>query len=1129
LLVDAMLATWRVSLRRTRADWPIVLAAWLVTLLAAVLLAAGPIYATAASEAGLRRSLLDAPAADRNVHVSVYVAPSNAEAADDALGSEMRRIVEASGGDLVHEWRGSQTLALPNLVGAASGDQAVVGSIDDLSGHATLVDGAWPGERAAATGPIEVAILENVADALALRVGDQLSLVAHPSNNPLEVPVRVVGIVTIDPDGAYWYADDQLITGLHDNGHYQTFGPFLTTSTNLIRYSGLSSVQMHWSTFVDYAGLTADDAATLRNRVRGLSDRLSVQAGAPVQVATGLVALLDNAERSLLVSRTGVLLLTAQLGLLAAYAIVLTAGLLVEHRRIDTALLRSRGATTRDVAALALLEGLLVAGPAVLAAPWLAVAALGLLNMGGPLADAGLEIAPRVSADAYLAAGVAGIGAVALLALPAALAACAFAAEQSGLSRHQTRTVSQRLGIDVALIAVTGIALWQLRLYGAPLTRTVEGQLGIDPLLVAAPAIGILAGGVMALRVLPLLAEALEAAISRGSGLVAALGSRQLARRPLRYTRSALLLMLALSMGVFGLSYASTWSGSQRDQGAYQSGADVRVVSASSGSLLPTWALADAYARVPGVEQVSPVERLSKGISFAATESVDVLGIDAETAAEVVTFRSDESSEPLGSLFGALREGRPVVAMVSLPDDAAYLRVVTQLAVSSIGGLVDGPVIDESPPPVSPADIRVQASALVVDRHGLLFRVESALLTMEAAADGLVLALAPTDDRGAAAVAALGTRLDGPIRLAELGIEIWLPDFAFVQGSVGVDAVWAASDPGGPWASVPLDVADPWQARMAQGRRVLVDVPAVQTRGTTVLLGGGGPTGFLGGEGPGRPAGRLSFLSGSIARWDEPVPVLANRAFAAGIGAAPGEVIAGTVEGARRQFRLAGIVESFPTTDPARPLLILDEPTLGLLRLQGSSQAKAVSEWWLATFEGQEAAVAAAVRAPPLASGEVVSVGARVRALSNDVVALGIIGALAVGSLATGLFAVVGLVVSTAVSARQRRIEFALLRALGLSDRQLSGSLWLENSSLVLVSLVAGTGLGLLIGWLVLPFVTVTQRGTAPVPPVAIQVPWDQILLLNAVSGLVLAIAVVMIGRVLRRLGMGSILRMGED
>ena len=36
--MHALLAGWRVSLRRTRADWPIVAAAWLITLLAATLL-----------------------------------------------------------------------------------------------------------------------------------------------------------------------------------------------------------------------------------------------------------------------------------------------------------------------------------------------------------------------------------------------------------------------------------------------------------------------------------------------------------------------------------------------------------------------------------------------------------------------------------------------------------------------------------------------------------------------------------------------------------------------------------------------------------------------------------------------------------------------------------------------------------------------------------------------------------------------------------------------------------------------------------------------------------------------------------------------------------------------------------
>ena len=233
-----------------------------------------------------------------------------------------------------------------------------------------------------------------------------------------------------------------------------------------------------------------------------------------------------------------------------------------------------------------------MAVPAVVVAPWLAVGALEALNVAGPLADAGLVISPRVAADAYVAAGAAGIVAVALLVLPAALAARAFAAEHGGLSRTQTRTLGQRLGIDVALLAVTGIAMWQLRLYGAPLTRTVQGSLGLDPLLVAAPAIGLLAGGVLALRVMPLLAEAAEKAISRGSGLVAALGSRQLARRPLRYTRSALLLMLAISMGVFALSYGDTWSTSQHDQAEYQAGADVRVRPAGSLSRLPAWALA---------------------------------------------------------------------------------------------------------------------------------------------------------------------------------------------------------------------------------------------------------------------------------------------------------------------------------------------------------------------------------------------------------------------------------------------------------------------------------------------------------------------------------------------------------
>src|SRR4029450_8071369 len=97
------------------------------------------------------------------------------------------------------------------------------------------------------------------------------------------------------------------------------------------------------------------------------------------------------------------------------------------------------------------------------------------LNVAGPLADVGLHIDPRGTIEGYIAAGVAGLACVILLVLPVVLGARGFAAEQGGVSRQETRTFGQRIGLYIALVAVTAIALWQLRLYGAPLTRSVQG------------------------------------------------------------------------------------------------------------------------------------------------------------------------------------------------------------------------------------------------------------------------------------------------------------------------------------------------------------------------------------------------------------------------------------------------------------------------------------------------------------------------------------------------------------------------------------------------------------------------------------------------------------------------------
>ena len=199
-------------------------------------------------------------------------------------------------------------------------------------------------------------------------------------------------------------------------------------------------MEFAWHAQPDFESLTLDGAPGLRARVGQIDDRLeSAMAGAPVTVTTSLPDIVATAERSLLASRTGVLLLTVQFVVLAAYAVLLSAALLVEHRRVDTAMLRSRGAGPVRIAGLSLVEGLLLTVPATLLAPWLAAAALGAFNVAGPLADIGLRIQPVVSGEAYLAAAAGAAVCLIALLLPALPTVRSFASVHGSVARAETR------------------------------------------------------------------------------------------------------------------------------------------------------------------------------------------------------------------------------------------------------------------------------------------------------------------------------------------------------------------------------------------------------------------------------------------------------------------------------------------------------------------------------------------------------------------------------------------------------------------------------------------------------------------------------------------------------------------
>jgi hypothetical protein len=1113
-----------------RVDWPIVGAAWLITLLAATLLAAGPIYSSAVSLAGLHRVLADAPVSDSNVEVTLRATVADAEGVNAIVSRALRDAM----GDLPTDvrWSGqSNTFALPGQDPEAVRDLTVLGFADGIEEHASLVRGTWP---AGATGsqPIEVAVSEEAATEMASSVGDELELISRLDAGML-VTVRVAGIYHVtDPTDPFWWEDQQLLAGVSLSDRYRTIGPLLTTRANALAHAGSGSVAFTWHAFPDFGQLDVDETSALRARLRDLSPRL--QAALPdatPRVATKLGSILASSERSLLVSRTGVLLLIIQLAVLAAYAIVLTANLLVEHRRVHTALLRSRGAGTAQIVGLALIEGLVLAIPAALLGPWLAAGALSLLNVAGPLSRIQLGIVPLVSADAYLAAGAAALGCVALLVLPALSAARSFMDEQTGVSRQETRTLGQRIGIDLALLAVTVIALWQLRLYGSPLTTSVRGTLGLDPLLVAAPAIGLLAGGVLALRLLPLMAELIERAVARGRNLIGSLGARQLARRPLRYTRAALLLMLAISMGIFAVSYGSTWADSQQDQAAYQVGTDVRVVPGRGPSAIPPWAQAATFGSLDGVTGLTPVRHERLAVTRAAGAG-ELIGFVPE-ASDAVHFRSDQAAAPLADVLAPLAAARQPVELIELPGLPARLRVGAEIDITSLVSQSfdeDTGEVSVEPVPLSVLDGHPVYGATVVlrDGDGLLHRfdVEPVPLDPEGPEQVEVQIRAP--DTLAAGAAGLPLHMTGPIAIVEIGLQAAIPGLVFANaGTATLTSLdWSEEADGEAWQPVDLGSAGGWVTTISPAGQAVSDtVPhdglAVELSDSNPLLG----SSFTIGE-----PNQIGYLASAVDRFgDAELPAVVNRALLEGTSLSVGDVLGVRLFGQNRMVRISGAVSSFPTTDAARPLVIADLATLELMRYATARQINFPDEWWLETADGAADGVAATLRGAPLTAVSAETIDERTRVLSADPVALGIIGALSVGFVVAALFAVIGLAISAAVSARQRRTEFALLRALGMSGRELSGWLWLENAAVVTVSLAAGTAMGLVIGWVVLPFVTVTQAGDNPFPPVLLDVPWAAIALLELLAIAALGITVMLLSRVLRRFGIGSALRMGED
>jgi hypothetical protein len=1035
--------------RRMTAQWVVLAAAALTTLVTVAVAVALAVFTGQALPLAVRHDLVAAP--DTALSITALVSdPGRAAQESAALRS---RIAAAMPGIPVsfHAAFWSDPLGLvpgalpPSPASAGRGNTALLraASLSGIAAHAALIAGRWPAAPGGSRpGAIPAALPASAAALLHVRVGDVLRLRDRNTNAPLSFDITGV---FVPRQGPYWRLSYIPASGMSAIGGSITYGPLLVSQAAFGPALTMSSGS--WVAQPDMAAFSDADLAPVSASVAALSASLpnsSLLTGA--QLITSLPSLLAAMGSNLTVARSVLVISALQLLVLAIAALLAVARLLAAQREGEIALLVARGATrsqlTRLTAAEVIPLSALVSIAGALAGIWLA----GVLAGAGPLGPAGLRLAGRAGSwpDALGAAVVVAVVAVASLLAPG------LAPRPTAMWTRRARQVMvARAGLDIALVVLAVLAGWQLRQYSAV---SDGGAAGIDPVLALAPALALAAGSVITLRLLPLAARTTDRLAARGRGLTASLASWQFSRMPIRQGSAALLLIMAVATGTLALAQHESWTRSASDQAAFAAGGDVRVDLPAPlepgrvGAVTAARGVTDSMA-VAVQSQASPGE---------------VVALDSAQAPQVARLRSDESRLPPGRLFRAITPSSGLPGVV-LPAPQPGARAGTIQLTATLGPAASVPAgsISELAAKLGP----VTVTLTVLDRTGSAYQV---------AAGALV-----ADERPHVLVASLGGKQARyPLRVAAITATFLLPLRAVPSMALTVSGL--------PLAGWTDDASSPALANMQASQAVQGPSAApgggsahVTRKAATFTFDPGyGYTVALGSAAPEQIPGQLTLLppAARVAA----IPAIATRAFMDANSLAIGSVVPTTLDGAPVPLRIVAEVSSFPTITAPGGALVTDLGRLQEYLARQSLPALPVTAWWLATADGGvPAALAASV---PAGTDITSAAGLAMATTGNPLSAAPQLALLAMAAAAT-LLAIMGFWVSIAADAHQRRAETALLAALGVTRREAALQLCLEKLLLSLPSAALGVLLGTLVARLLVPAVTLTAAAVQPTPP----------------------------------------------
>ena len=1150
-----LFAGWRIGLQRLAANWRLMLVAAVGVLVAATLLAATPVYASAMTDLGLHFRLerqLPRPA-DRLAYIEVDRLLLG-DPADRARREALTRIAAARVGWLgvtVTEDRtpsldlsfvGHEASAPPRPVAVTTRQpepqrqrwNARVYTLSDFERHVDAVEGRLPGPSSAG---LEVVLADGFQRHA--KLGDVVRLAGPTLDDCVRVPpsqdpttardevicrptifasmgatATIVGFVRPKDVNdlrwqqfeAGWRVPDQpsaaRVEGLSPLETAANFANTEERAMSLIttreQFYGAFATRMPEIATRHRTGLVlAARALTLADVPRAIddltawradvSDRLALIAPARLTV----LEVLQGFRNAQTFSQIPLLLILLQVVGIVLYYVVMVMALLLDRQAEEIGVLRSRGATTTQLVGLHVVEGVALALPAAVAGPWLAariVATIGRMPTFHAITG-GAPLVARVTPEASLLGALGASLALVAILLPSFLVA------RKGIlnvrreeARPAGRSLVQRYYLDFGFVLLAAFMVWQLNQRGTVFDPGSVGGWSTDPMLLLSPLVITVAVALMMLRCYPPVVRLGVGVLLLFRGTAVAIGLRRAGRSPAAYARLMLLLVMSISVGTFAASYGPTVGRSLDERVRYEAGVDARVTidrpdRTAGERALPT------LRTLPGVADAALVHRGT--VTSPNHNSVTVLSIDPTRAASMLWFRDDFAARPMPDLLRLIHSDVRSGGGLALPEGATAITIRLRSANLE----------------------RSVLQARFRDANGEVW--DSLLRLPDRPGPGWVTGTAPVPDTVVRPATFIGFRVGDRI-----GSDLRR------EGTLHLDRVAAT---GGARAAV----LDDFEGSFAWS---LYGAP---TREETFRTMDGNEPASGARYAEWKWSATITAHDRMLALNDPAVPLsaLMNPAAMAALGTTEGGVATIVLNGLQIPVLVRGTVDLFPTLDPARGFVVVNDDQLqSIAGTVGAVEMRRPNELWLRFHEGVSIEdrratlrTLAAVDSPLR-----VKTDARIQAaMLDDTNADPTLQAAGSGILTVAFIAVLGLsalgvVVTVVLSAGARAVEFAVLRAVGASGRQILRGLLLEWGIVLVVGASIGLVLGRAVASLMLRFLEVTERGERVLPPFIVQTDWRALGLGVGLLTAVVAVTLLASWSAAMRRSAGSQLRLTE-